>query len=53
MHIRQIGASITVWVGQTRLGSFTDRQRPYTVGSLGLYSEDSKVEFDNVMVKEA
>jgi hypothetical protein len=50
LHIRQVGPTITVWVGKTLLGSYTDQDRPYTVGSLGLYCEDSYVHFDNVLV---
>ena len=53
VHIQQVGASINVWVGGTKLGSFTDRQRPYTWGSLGLYCEDSYVGFANVLVTKA
>jgi hypothetical protein len=53
VHIKQVGSTIKVWVGRTWLGSFTDRQRPYTWGKLGLYCEDSHVEFDNVKVVQA
>jgi len=53
VHIEQVSASITVWVGGTKLGSFTDRERPYTWGSLGLYCEDSYVEFASVLVTKA
>jgi hypothetical protein len=51
VHIRQVGRRITIWVGRTKLGTFTDYQRPYRRGSLGLYCEDSQVEFDDVLVR--
>jgi hypothetical protein len=51
VHIRQVGNRITIWVGRKRLRSFTDHQRPYRRGSLGLYCEDSQVEFGNVLVR--
>ena len=35
------------------LGTFTDQDRPYLHGSLGLYGEDSEVHFDNVLVTQA
>ena len=51
MHIRQVGNVITVWGDRTRLASFTDKQRPYTNGHVGLYDEDSLVHFDTVSVR--
>ena len=53
VHIRQVGATITVWVDGAYLGTFTDQDRPYLHGSLGLYGEDSEVHFDNVLVTQA
>ena len=50
MRIRQVGATITVWGDGTRLTSFTDQQRPYSSGHVGLYNEDSLVHFDTVSV---
>jgi len=51
MRIRQVGSTVTVWGDGTRLTSFTDRQRPYRRGHVGLYDEDSLVHFDTVSVR--
>jgi hypothetical protein len=51
--ILQMRRTITVWVDGQKLGSFTDRQRPYFSGRLGLYCEDSHAEYDNVLVTGA
>jgi hypothetical protein len=50
MRIRQVGNVITVWGDGQRLTSFTDTQRPYASGHVGLYNEDSLVHFDSVRV---
>lgn len=44
----QQGPRIDVWVNGTKLTSFTDRERPYTRGSVGLYTEDAAVTFTDV-----
>jgi hypothetical protein len=49
-RIRQIGNVITVWGDGVRLTSFTDKQRPYAAGHVGLYNEDALVHFDTVTV---
>jgi hypothetical protein len=48
VHIRQVGAAITVWADGHKLASVTDKQRPYSSGRLGLYNEDALVHFDHV-----
>jgi Domain of Unknown Function (DUF1080) len=53
LHIHQVGAHIIIWVGKSRLADFTDQERPYTSGKLGLYCEDASVRFDNVLVTQA
>jgi hypothetical protein len=50
VRVRQVGNSITVFVDGAQLTSFVDDERPYTSGSIGLYTEDAYVHFDNVMV---
>ena len=50
VRVRQVASTITVWVNGTQIVSFTDTQRPYTLGSVGLYNEDSQVRFDSVTV---
>jgi hypothetical protein len=53
VHVRQVKRTIVVWVGGQKLGVFRDLQRPYMFGKLGLYCEDSRVEFYNVRVYQA
>ena len=50
VRVRQIANVMTVWADGTQLASFTDNERPYTSGTLGLYNEDSLVHFDDVKV---
>ncbi|HET6818400.1 MAG TPA: DUF1080 domain-containing protein [Mycobacteriales bacterium] len=50
VRVRQIGNVMTVWADGTQLASFTDNERPYPSGTLGLYNEDSLVHFDDVKV---
>ena len=42
--------TITVYVNNQQITTFTDTQNPYTSGSIGLYDEDAHVEFRNVAV---
>lgn len=51
VRVRQVGATVTVWADGTRLTSFTDDERPYGSGSVGLYTEDAGVAFDRVLVR--
>lgn len=41
---------ITVWVDGAKITSFTDTERPYTSGKIGLYTEDAHVHVDDVSV---
>jgi hypothetical protein len=50
LRVRQVGNVITVWADGAQLTSFTDNERPYTSGHLGLYDEDSVAHFDDVSV---
>jgi hypothetical protein len=54
IRIKQVANAITVWVNGSQLTSFTDASScgvsPYTSGSLGLYTEDAQVQFDDVTV---
>ena len=49
-HVRIIerGNTIQVWVDGTPLTQFTDGERPYLQGSVGLYTEDARVVFRDV-----
>ena len=51
--IAQSGQTIQVSVNDVLITTFTDRERTYTSGRVGLYSEDAEVYFDNVSVTTA
>ena len=42
--------TITVFVNNNKILSFTDTENPYTSGQIGLYSEDASVMFDKIVV---
>ena len=48
--VTQSGQTIQVFVNDVLITTFTDRERPYSSGRVGLYSEDAEVYFDNVSV---
>lgn len=48
VRVRQVGNTMSVWVDGAMVTTFTDNERPYFSGQLGLYSEDARVQFDNV-----
>lgn len=48
--VAQTGATIQVSVDGVQLASFTDRERPYSSGRLGLYNEDAEAYFDDVAI---
>ena len=50
VKIRQVANTMSVWANGTLLTTFTDNERPYMSGSVGLYNEDAKTFFDNVRV---
>lgn len=52
VHVRMTGATVTVDVDGAPLITFTDEERPYGSGSVGLYSEDATVHIDDVRVNE-
>jgi hypothetical protein len=52
IRVRQVGATTTVWANGTRLVSFTDRERPYLGGAAGFYCEDSKAQFDDIVIRQ-
>jgi hypothetical protein len=51
--VTQSGQTIQVSVNDLLLTTFTDRERPYSSGRVGLYNEDAEVYFDNVSVTTA
>ncbi|HEX4047741.1 MAG TPA: family 16 glycoside hydrolase [Elusimicrobiota bacterium] len=50
VRVVQIGNSITVYVDGTMIAAFTDEERPYAAGMIGLYGEDSQARFEDVAV---
>jgi hypothetical protein len=52
VRITQSKNAMTVWVNGRVLTSFTDTQRPYTSGKLGLYCEDSHVTYGEATVNK-
>lgn len=50
VRIVQVAATMTVYVNGKQLVQYDDRLRPYGSGSLGLYCEDSSVNFGDVTV---
>jgi Domain of Unknown Function (DUF1080) len=49
-RVAQSGRTIQVFVDDVLITTFTDSQRPYSSGRVGLYTEDAEVYFDNVSV---
>jgi hypothetical protein len=47
--VRSAG-TMTVKLDGRLLTSFTDRERPYSQGSIGMYTEDAAAEWDNIRV---
>ena len=50
VRVHQVASTITVWVDGQEIVSFTDHERPYLSGAIGLYNEDAHVRFDDVRV---
>ncbi len=48
--VAQQGALMSVWVNGQLIVSFTDHERPYLSGSLGLYCEEANVNYGEVFV---
>lgn len=52
VEVSQSGSTMTVAVDGVELGSFTDTERPYTDGAIGVYTEDALVRFTDLIVGE-
>ncbi|WP_030824761.1 family 16 glycoside hydrolase [Streptomyces hygroscopicus] len=50
VRVRQRGPRMTVSVDDRQVVGFTDRERPYTAGSVGAYTEDARAEFRDITV---
>ena len=48
IRVSQAGDTIRLFVDDLLIATVTDRERPYTSGRIGLYTEDAQVYFDNV-----
>jgi hypothetical protein len=51
VELTQRGATFTVRANGQLLTTFTDAERPYLSGSIGLYSEDAGAAFDDLVVR--
>jgi predicted small lipoprotein YifL len=51
--IVQAGATMTLSVNGTQIVQFTDKERPYLSGNLGLYTEESLVQYGAITVSTA
>jgi hypothetical protein len=47
-RIVQADGSFTIRLNSIEIASFTDGERPYTSGKLGLYTEDAEVQLDGI-----
>jgi hypothetical protein len=50
VKVVQTGGTIQVFVDDALITTFTDTESPYWNGRVGLYTEDSKTYFDNVVI---
>ncbi len=50
VKIVQTGSLITAYVNNVIISQFMDSERPYKSGQIGLYCEDSSVNFSNVIL---
>jgi Domain of Unknown Function (DUF1080) len=53
IRIVQVGNTIAVSANGLPLTRFTDRQAPYTEGSVGLYAEDAYAQFGDIRIQPA
>lgn len=53
IRVAQDGSNtITVFVNNNKILSFTDMENPYTSGQIGLYTEDASAKFTNVVISD-
>lgn len=53
VRVRQLGAVMQVWVDGEHVVTFSDTEDPYLRGAVGVYSEDARVEFSNLLAEPA
>lgn len=51
IRVKHVGSTFTVWVDGVQVAQFTDSERPYSGGALGLYTEDAYAQFNNITVQ--
>lgn len=51
VQITQTGATITVSVNGAQIVRYTDQERPYTSGAVGLYSEEAFVQYGAITIR--
>lgn len=51
IRVVQRGSTITASVGGRELVTFTDAERPYRSGTVGLYTEDADIRVDRVLIR--
>lgn len=51
VRVVHVGNQVTVFVDGEELVRFTDTERPYRGGAIGLYNEDAEVVFDDIIVR--
>lgn len=48
--LQAVGRKLIVKINRTTVATFTDTERPYTTGRVGMYSEDAVVTFSRISV---
>jgi hypothetical protein len=51
VRVQHVGDTIKIWANGELLTTYTDSERPYFGGRVGLYTEDAQVAFDSVVVR--
>lgn len=51
VRVKHVANTFTVWVDGAQVAQFTDNERPYSGGALGLYTEDAYVQFNDISVQ--
>lgn len=52
VRVRQVGATIALWIDGDLIGSWVDSEAPLSGGAVALYTEDAEVLFDDVLVSD-
>ncbi|WP_369069722.1 calcium-binding protein [Kineococcus terrestris] len=53
VRVRQLAATVDVWVDGRHVVTYTDAEDPYLSGAVGMYSEDAVVEFTGMRAQPA